>query len=106
MTLYKPLEKFSNKIVADAESKGLPISFKILDRKSCLIVNTSQRKMVLMTINALDSKKKEILSFGITVRKSNWEAQLKNSSEMELIGKLSNGPFKALLSNKIIDFIS
>ena len=104
--MYKVLERSSSRILNKLKDLNVEFDFKILDPKSCIIVNVLDRKIALMTINALDEKRKEILAFGITVRKNRWEEQLKSSSEMELVGKLSNGPFKALPINKIVDFIS
>ena len=104
--MYKVLEKFSCKILKQLEELKVKFDFKILSPKSCIIVNSSARKILLMTINALDEKNKQVLAFGITFRKSSWEQQLKNSSEMELMGKLSNGAFKSITSGKIVDFIS
>ena len=106
MSINKILLKSIEKIKTQTEDHKLDLEFKQLNDKSFLIINAIARKMVLITINALDAKNREVLSFGITVRKSNWEVMVQNHSEMELIGRLSNGPFKALTDRDIIPFIS
>tara|TARA_B100000287_G_C20024969_1_gene540081 strand:- start:179 stop:499 length:321 start_codon:yes stop_codon:yes gene_type:complete len=106
MKVNKILEKAAQKILHDAECDEVDFSFQYLNDRSCLFVNESTRKMVLITVNALDAKGREVLAFGISVRKSNWKSQLKNSTEMELIGKLSSSPYKALQLNQVIAFIS
>ena len=104
--MNRSLSKSIQKIRKDAEAAALELEYKELNDKSLLIINAKERKMVLMTINALDAKNREVLYFGISVRKSNWSSMIKNYSEMELIGRLSNGPFKSLTKDKIITFIS
>ena len=104
--MNKALKNASQKIKEEAKNKNLPLEYKDIDEKSCLIVNISNRKIVLMTINALDERGGQVLAFGISVRKSNWKSQLKTHSERELLGKLSDGAFKAIPLDKVLDFVS
>ena len=104
--MNKILEKVAAKILKEAKSKGVVVDFNIIDNKSCLIINVEKRKATLITINALDDKEKELLAFGISVRKSNWQDRLKNTSAMDLIGKLGNGAFKALELKEVVRFMS
>ena len=104
MTINKTLQKVIDRVLGGIDENSC-LRLKNVSSKSCLIVNENKRRAVLITINALDAKGRQVLAFGITFRKSNWDSQLKNYSEMDLLGKLSSSSYKSIPLDKISTFI-